>query len=129
MRKDSIILSLNQIKNSTNINNNNINEPKTFDENINATTNPTYQLEDQNEDDAKESDYLIARNEFHRLSIIEKKSNDENRSLDTQSLFNESITDELKHLNMDDLLTISIQVEHFNHLRKRFNSKSIVFFF
>ena len=92
----------------------NIEEPKPhFEDSLTATTNETYRLPDQtDEDDAKESDHLIARNGLARLSILEKKhSIDENKNFETQSnISSESIAEDLKRLDINDLLNISIQV-------------------
>ena len=92
-----------------------IEEPKAHFEDtaLTVTTNETYQLPDQNdEDDAKESDHLIARNGFPRMSVLEKKQSiDENKNFETQSnISSESIAEDLKCLDINDLFNISIQV-------------------
>lgn len=112
LRKNSDLLPFHyHLKNTANAI---IEEPKPhFEDSLTVTTNETYQLPEQNdEDDAKESDHLIARNGLPRMSIMEKKQSiDENKNFETQSnISSESIAEDLKCLDINDLFNISIQV-------------------
>ena len=113
LRKNSALLPFHyHLKNTANPA---IEEPKAHFEDtaLTVTTNETYQLPDQtDEDDAKESDHLIARNGFPRMSVLEKKQSiDENKNFETQSnISSESIAEDLKCLDINDLFNISIQV-------------------
>lgn len=70
-----------------------------------------YKLQDQNEDDAKESDLLITKNDLNKLTILDKKKfRDELRSFDIESMSDELINENLKYLTINDLFSISIQV-------------------
>lgn len=81
---------------------------------ITVTSNQTYQLENQTEDEANENDQLLNNCDSNhlKLSILEKKQNNEETksTTDTHSLTNDETTNEPKTLSIDDLYSISLQV-------------------